>query len=88
MFPFRRWPWRPNWWTIAPVVASLALWSGIAYVGLRAKSALDDKAQRVAFASAAQEAAASSRKQSGQPECPQPGCVPAPAQGAAAAPSH
>lgn len=90
MFPFRRRPWRPNWWTIAPVLASVALWSAIGYVGLRTKSALDDKAERVAYAAASEEAEAASRKQSERPACPQPGCDPASAKapGAEAARNH
>ena len=38
---------KPNWWTIVPVLASVALWGGIAYTG----AALNDKDEAVAVAS-------------------------------------
>lgn len=62
MFPFRRWPIKANWWTILPVLSSLALWGAIFYVGAMAKSALDDKTGRTTYAEASGEADASSRK--------------------------
>jgi hypothetical protein len=62
MFPFRRWPVKANWWTILPVLSSLALWGAIFYVGAMTKAALDDKAGRATYADASGETGASSRK--------------------------
>lgn len=74
MFRRGRRPLRPNWWTILPLLANTALWVGIIYVGVRAKSMLDDKAATAIYA-ASDEAETSSRRQSGPSDCPQPGCA-------------
>jgi len=47
MLPPVRRPLKPNWWTIVPVLASVALWGGIVYTG----SALNDRDEAVAVAS-------------------------------------
>jgi hypothetical protein len=47
MLPPVRRPLKPNWWTLVPVLASVALWGGIAYTG----AALSDRDEAVAVAS-------------------------------------
>ena len=79
MFPFRRWPVRANWWTILPVLASLALWGAIIHVGLKTKAALDDKAGRATYAEAEDGPGALIRNPLQPKDCRQPGCAgPAP----------
>lgn len=51
-------PLRPNWWTILPVLASVAIWGGIVYVGALTNSALDQRSEQVAALSAAEQAKA------------------------------
>jgi hypothetical protein len=58
--PVRR-PLKPNWWTIAPVLASLALWGGILSVGAWTGSAANDRAERFAGISHAEEVVAANR---------------------------
>lgn len=55
--PVLRRPLKPNWWTIFPLVATLALWGGILYAGAWTSSALGDKSERVAAISISDEAA-------------------------------
>ncbi len=55
--PVPKRPMKPNWWTIVPVLASVALWGGILYAGAWTGSALDDKSERVAAISQSAEAA-------------------------------
>ncbi len=83
MFPRERRPLRPNWWTILPLIANTALWVGIVYVGVRAKSMLDDRRATAIYAAASDQAEASSRRQSGGTDCSPPGCAAGPAPGAA-----
>lgn len=79
MFPFRRWPVKANWWTILPVLASVALWGAIIHVGLRTKAALDDRAGRATYAQAQAESEALTRKPLQPKDCRRPGCAePAP----------
>ena len=87
MFPFRRWPMKANWWTILPVLSSLALWGAIFYVGAMTKSAMDDKAGRATFAEASPQAEVATRKPLDPKDCPQTGCAGA-ASPASAAPSR
>ncbi len=87
MFPFRRWPVKANWWTILPVVASMALWGAIIYVGLWTKSALDDQAGRTTYAAVSARNEAASRKPPEQKDCRPPGCA-APAPSGTASPSR
>ncbi len=75
MFPFRRWPVKANWWTILPVLASLALWGAIIQVGLMTKAALDDKAGRATYAAASGQAVAATRKPPQPKDCSSPGCA-------------
>lgn len=53
--PVLRRPLKPNWWTIFPLVATLALWGGILYAGAWTNSALGDKAEQVAAISVLEE---------------------------------
>jgi hypothetical protein len=87
MFPFRRWPLKANWWTILPVLASVALWGAIIYVAAMTKSALDDRAGRTTYAAVSDQTEASTRKRAEQKDCPQPGCAAVLAP-ASIAPSH
>ncbi len=88
MHPLRRRPLRPNWWTIAPLLANAALWGAIAYVGVRTKSMLDDRPATAIYAAVSDETEASSRTRPGRTDCPQPGCAAQLEPGAATAPSR
>lgn len=83
-----RGPLRPNWWTILPLLANAALWVGIVYVGVKAKSMVDDRAATAIYADVSTETEASSRRQTERTDCFGPDCSAAPVPGAAAAPSH
>ena len=88
MFRRERRPLRPNWWTILPLIANAALWAGIVYVCVGAKTMMENRAKTTTYAAASGKTEASSRKQSGEMDCPRPECAAPQARGAAATPTR
>lgn len=83
MFRGERRPLKPNWWTILPLLANVALWAGIVGAGAWIKTTWDEKGKTAIYAAVSSEAEASSRKPPGRTDCPRPGCAAGPAPGAA-----